>query len=632
MTLMHIVFLIRSCIAAEQLVLNEAGVRHEQTGIDVEGELALAPEYSPSPVRSSSGASHDEHLTDSLMSEIIIGAIGFAATVLMQKIFRAKSKAASSGARNAQHRRAWEAPQIKHEPAVSPILGGPATRILDLGEEAKDNDKMVKSEVRRLLAAVTLARGADIAPLVLRAISAIEARNQETLNAKQVTDALTQLVRACTSSKLFYEALIAFDSLEERIGVGTKNLWSLLLYVAAEAGAYERCRTFYSRLEEPSGRDFVNIVRALARCQDLAGLQDTLELMRVSNCTAGSGNAAIDLDVRCNVAAPSYFPPTAESAVHDRVARNRALAACCKEGAVDLAVAIAYTDVFSDPLDSVGYNTLITCFSRVGDYMKSFSTFEEMEANAVLPTEATFGTLLEACCGAKDLTRAMWYLAKIQKQGLKVNAAHCTTLVKALVGEMRLGEAERLLDELSRQGDVRMDVLVFYTLLKAFSDNCDFPAALRVYKSMTRLDIKPDELVFNTLINGCASDPRATIDHFKLLMDELLAGGLKPTTTTVSIMLKALSRCGAWDAAHELLLTAESRFDAKVETRLFVQLAQAALKAGLKWKAIEIHDTMVTVQGARGQEGKAASRWLLRQCGRGPSSTPSQKFDTVVAA
>jgi pentatricopeptide repeat protein len=617
MTLMHIVFLIRSCIAAEQLVFNEAGVRHEQTGIDAEGKLALAPEYSSSPVRSN-GASHEEHFTESLMAELVIGAIGFALTVLMQKIFRAKSKAASSRTRSAQFRRAWEAPQIKHEPAVSPILCGPATGncVLELVEEAKDKDRMVKSEVRRLLAAVTLAKGGDIAPLVLRGISAIEGNQGATMNAKQVTDALTQLVRACTSSKLFNEALVAFDCLEERVGVGTKNLWSLLLYIAAEAGAYERCRTFYSRLEEPSGRDFVNIVRALARCQDLAGLQDTLELMRVSKCTVGSGNAAFDPDVR--------HRDSAESAVHDRVARNRALAACCKEGAVDLAVAIAYTDVFSEPLDSVGYNTLITCFSRAGDYMKSFSTFEEMEANAVLPTEATFGSLLEACCGAKDLTRAMWYLAKIQKQCLKVNAAHCTTLVKALVAEMRLGDAERLLDELSRQGDVRMDVLVFYTLLKAFCDNSDFAGALRVYKAMTRLDIKPDELVFNTLINGCASDPRATIDHFKLLMDELLAGGLKPTTTTVSIMLKALSRCGAWDAAHELLLTAESRFDAKVETRLFVQLAQAALKAGLKSKAIEIHDTMVTVQGRRGQEGKAASRWLLRQCGRGPSSKPSQ--------
>jgi len=402
------------------------------------------------------------------------------------------------------------------------------------------------------------------------------------------------------SSKSFKEGLAAFDCLESRVSDATDNhnLWSLLLYVATEAGAYERCEGFYSRLHGspgPSGRDFVNVVRAFAKRRDLSGLKATLEAMRRAK------NDAITLD---------------------RVVRNRALAACYKEGAVDLAEVVAYTDVLSKPLDSVGYNTLITCFSRAGDYNRSFQTFEEMEARGVQPTEATFGSLLEASCGASDVSRAKCYLAKIKGYGLTVNAVHCTTLIKALVAEKRLSEAERLLEDLDN--DMKPDIIVFYTLMKAYTDNSNMNAALRIYRSMVQHDVRPDEFVFNTLINGCANDGTVTVDEFSALLEMLLADGLKPTTTTISIMLKALSRCGAWDSAVDLLETAPSRFNARVETRLYVQLAQAAIKAGCKSKAIEIHDAMVQTQGRRGQEGKAASRWLMRQCEVGNKS----KHDT----
>jgi pentatricopeptide repeat protein len=171
-----------------------------------------------------------------------------------------------------------------------------------------------------------------------------------------------------------------------------------------------------------------------------------------------------------------------------------------------------------------------------------------------------------------------------------------------------------LLGELSSDSDVQPDIIVFYTLMRAFTDHADMKAAMRVYEQMTQHGLRPDEFVFNALINGCAIDEKVTVDDFNVLMDKLLSDGLKPTTTTLSIMLKALARCGSWDEALELLESAPARFNARVETRLYVQLAQAAIKANCRGHALKIHDAMVLTQGRRGQEGKAASRWLLKQC------------------
>lgn len=425
--------------------------------------------------------------------------------------------------------------------------------------------------------------------MVLRCVTSIEARSGKLLNTEQVLDALIQLLRACAASKCFKEGLAAFDCLHERVsGTGDHTLWSLLLYVATEAGSYDRCEDFYMRLQHdpgPAGRDFVNVVRAYAKRNDLEGLKAAIEALGQTQ---------------------------PESIIYDRVVRNRALQACCKEGAVELAVVLADTDVFKRPLDNVGYNTLITCFARAGCYQRSFDTFDQMDARGVQPTESTFGSLLEACCGANDVNRARHYVSKIQAYGLSINAVHCTTLIKALVSEKYLADAERLLEE-SSNNNVRLDIIAFYTVIKAYTDSGDMKAALRVYESMGRHGVKPDEFVFNVLINGC-SESNTGVDTFNLLLDRLLADGMKPTTTTLSIMLKALASSRAWDEALALLESAPSRFNAKVETRLYVQLAQAAIKSGDKDKAIIIHDVMVTTQGRRGQEGKAASRWLLRQC------------------
>ena len=58
------------------------------------------------------------------------------------------------------------------------------------------------------------------------------------------------------------------------------------------------------------------------------------------------------------------------------------------------------------------------------------------------------------------MERAKYYLTKIKAYGITVNAVHCTALIKALVAEKHLVDAERLLEELTRDGDVTLDRVI----------------------------------------------------------------------------------------------------------------------------------------------------------------------------
>jgi pentatricopeptide repeat domain-containing protein 1 len=302
---------------------------------------------------------------------------------------------------------------------------------------------------------------------------------------------------------------------------------------------------------------------------------------------------------------------------YEEAVRIRGLQACCKEGAVDLALAIAKADVFAESLDTAGYNALISCFMRAGDYQKCFDVFDEMENQAVVqPNEATFGFLLEACSLAKDVKRAMDYLEKITHHGLPVNAVHSAIVIKGLVATNQVMDALRLLENFMKSEDrqVGLDSGAFYTLIKAFADSADMKRAIYVYELMKGRAIIPTEFVFNSLLNGCSMDGAMDSRALFSLMQRLLADGLQPNTATLSIVLKVLARCGAWDEALSLLEAAPDRFNMRVEGRLYVQLGQAAIKLGYRAKALEIHDAMVATKDRRGQEGCAASRWLYRQC------------------
>ena len=56
--------------------------------------------------------------------------------------------------------------------------------------------------------------------------------------------------------------------------------------------------------------------------------------------------------------------------------------------------------------------------------------------------------------------------------------------------------------------------------------------------------------------------------------------GLEPSTTTASILPKALDQVHAWDEAEPFLAGAPLRFGLRSEARLHAQLAEACMQAG----------------------------------------------------
>lgn len=370
---------------------------------------------------------------------------------------------------------------------------------------------------------------------------------------------LVHCLRNCLATSRFQEGLANFDRVVDSIGAGCKTVWSMVLYCALEAKECWRCEDFIWQLLEVgdlNGNDFVNMVRYYVNSGDAVGLTAVL----------------------CAVSRLAYEP--------DLVTRNRALAVCQAAGAAQMAEVL--TDGTSAvKLDVVAYNTLIRLYGTCGDLTRCKELVEEMKAASLKPTEMTFGIMIDVCVKNKDVEGASQAFEEVARSGLEPNVVHYTTFIQGLVLAQLYDEAERLLDEMVLRGHSTPDVVMYATLMKAFSDQGAINPAIRLLKRMLKQGIEPDIMMFNTALNACsvkAMKPEDVVSVF----DSFVELGLRPNTVTLSATIKALVRARGHTQATELLRSFPTRFGYKPAPRVFEQLVLACQAAGHSQEAEQV--------------------------------------------
>mmetsp|Transcript_3110 Transcript_3110/g.7239 ORF Transcript_3110/g.7239 Transcript_3110/m.7239 type:complete len:626 (-) Transcript_3110:135-2012(-) len=380
----------------------------------------------------------------------------------------------------------------------------------------------------------------------------------------QEAEHLLSALRACASLHCFREALTAYDHVSTRIGAGDATIWSLLLYSAVGAGDFRRCKDFFKKLcvlQAPSGQDFVNMVRYYSHRHDQKGLSVMLEELT----QIGFKLEAVD--------------------------RNRALAACTSNNAMDLAEILIRHEGFFVAMDTVAYNTIMKAHAQAGKPELCLAIFEQMQRSGLTPSEMSFGILLDACIDARHFDGAKEAFEKIRKCGLAPNVVHYTTLMKGLVNAGRLDDATDVLGEMLQSSTTKPDLVAFSTMVKAYSDRGSVRGAVRILEQMLGSGVTPDSIIFNIVLTGCCvrSMESSQVLH---VLTWLVRHGLEPSTTTLSILMKALAKSESFEAAIQFLKDCPQRLNLTPESRIYAQLAQACSKAGYSQRALEVYEAM----------------------------------------
>merc|ERR1719413_177588 len=97
---------------------------------------------------------------------------------------------------------------------------------------------------------------------------------------------------------------------------------------------------------------------------------------------------------------------------------------------------------------------------------------------------------------------------------------------------------------------------------------------------------QPDELTYNTLIDGCAR--RGWWERGVSLLDQMQVAGVAPSNFTLSVLVKLASRCKRPEKAFQLSEEISQKYNFKLNVHVYNNLLQTSLHHSTVQRSINV--------------------------------------------
>jgi len=261
----------------------------------------------------------------------------------------------------------------------------------------------------------------------------------------------------------------------------------------------------------------------------------------------------------------------------ESVLYNTAVATCVSAGKVDQACALLHTmESVVGVADVITYNTILKGYAKASQIDDCFKFFEGMRAKNINPSQVTYGILLDCCINENKVDRARQVVDDMTAAGCPMNVVLYTTLIKGFARAGELQQAVDMYKKMRADQNVSPDLITFSILIKANCDHGKLEEALSLLDEMVELRLRPDEVVFNNLIIGCAQLGNAVLG--KQLYHDMVKSGVRPSNATFSILIRLLYQSKLLEEAIVLLKEEPAKHNVEPEPRLFLQLTQSCIR------------------------------------------------------
>jgi pentatricopeptide repeat protein len=228
---------------------------------------------------------------------------------------------------------------------------------------------------------------------------------------------------------------------------------------------------------------------------------------------------------------------------------------------------------------------LVKTYGQAGNIDKVFQVWDEMEKQRGLANAVTYGCMIDACVKCnhlnkaieifqgmredgkhrntilyttlikgygleKDITNALQLFREMPGEGVAYNTITYNSIIDACVKVGDLPTAESLLREITApDSPLEPDLITFSTLLKGYCHVGDLDKALQITEAIKARGIRCDELVYNTLMDGCVKANDVTVGVG--LFEEMVSNGMRPSAITHSILARLYQRAGYEEDAQD---------------------------------------------------------------------------------
>lgn len=226
------------------------------------------------------------------------------------------------------------------------------------------------------------------------------------------------------------------------------------------------------------------------------------------------------------------------------------------EGAYDLIQQMQDDESCRTTLNAVIYCSVLKGFTRERKVDRVFAVYEEMVKNGIEVSIVTYNTLIDACARSGR----MKYLPKVLED-MKTNC-------------------------------VKPNLITWSTTLKGHCQNGDVPSGFLILEHVRKdTELNPDEIMYNTLLDGCAQN--TLVNEGLRLLDQMQAEGVKPTNYTLSVAVKLLNRAKRLDQAFAVVEDITKKYNFQLNVHVYANLVHACVCNHQLKRGMDILEKMV---------------------------------------
>jgi pentatricopeptide repeat protein len=215
------------------------------------------------------------------------------------------------------------------------------------------------------------------------------------------------------------------------------------------------------------------------------------------------------------------------------------------------------------------------------------------EATQPFVNTVTYSTIIKGFAHAKDVDKVVSVYEEMKRHGLQPNNITYNTMLNAFAQSGAMQRVPLLLAEMKEANPpVEPDVVTYSTIIKGYCSIGSLDRALQILRGM--MDDgrhAPDEVVYNSLLDGCAREQRP--DEALWLLAEMKTSGVTPSNYTLSMLVKLMGRCRRLEKAFELVAHISHEYGVQVNIQVYTCLMQACFNNRQTSRAVNLHDQVI---------------------------------------
>merc|ERR1719181_257601 len=132
-------------------------------------------------------------------------------------------------------------------------------------------------------------------------------------------------------------------------------------------------------------------------------------------------------------------------------------------------------------------------------------------------------------------------------------------------------------------------------MLKGHCQNGNMQAAFSILEQIKKeANLKPDEIMYNSLLDGCAQNN--LVDEGLRLLEEMQSNGVPPSNFTLSILVKLMNRARRLDQAFALVEEITKKYRFRPNVHVYTNLVQACASNQQLARGVSILEQMIKDQ------------------------------------